>query len=180
MEVSKQPGGELPPTHEAARTRDETILLHWWCPTVLVRVQLDITALPTSTPPTHRSPVPTGNDHPIHHLEPGHRTGPSSRLTTAPQPPHPDQDAPNTIIGHQVDGALKKNRRVAARSSLRHQHVDDLPELIDRPVQIDSSPSDLDVDLVINGEFCVILIGVRWIRCKRQGQTTYTESLRQS
>ncbi|MBV9163202.1 MAG: methyltransferase [Pseudonocardiales bacterium] len=30
------------------------------------------------------------DDHPIHHLEPGHRTDPHSRLTTAPQPPHPD------------------------------------------------------------------------------------------
>jgi hypothetical protein len=41
----------------------------------------DITPLPAPPPPTHRSPVPTRDDHPIHHLEPGHQTDPS-RLTT--------------------------------------------------------------------------------------------------
>jgi hypothetical protein len=31
---------------------------------------------------------------------------------------------------------------------LRHEHVDDLPVLVERTVQIDPSPGDLDVGLV--------------------------------
>jgi hypothetical protein len=38
---------------------------------------------------------------------PGHRTGPGSRLTTAPQLPHPDPRLPRkALIRHQVDSAL--------------------------------------------------------------------------
>jgi len=85
--------GRPPPcrchSHQPTRQRERamTIPLRWWCPTVLVRVQRDITPLLAPPPPTHRSPVPTRDEHPIHHLEPGHRTDPSSRLTTASQPP---------------------------------------------------------------------------------------------
>jgi hypothetical protein len=31
---------------------------------------------------------------------------------------------------------------------LGHQHVDDLPELVDRPIQVDSSPGDLHIRLI--------------------------------
>ena len=71
----------LPPTHEATGTGDEEVHLTRWHPTVPLRLQRDITALPTPPPPTHRTPVPTRDDHQVHHLEPGHRTGPSSRLS---------------------------------------------------------------------------------------------------
>jgi IS1 family transposase len=59
-------------SHQPTRQRetsDETIPLRRWRPTFPVLLQWHITALPTPPPPTHRSPVPTRNDHPIHHLE---------------------------------------------------------------------------------------------------------------
>jgi transposase-like protein len=46
-------------SHQAARTRDEKFHLPWSRAAVSVGVQRHITPLPTSPPPTHRSPVPT-------------------------------------------------------------------------------------------------------------------------
>jgi DDE domain len=61
-------GGELPPAHQAAGTRDETIPIPPGSPTFSVRVQRDITALPTP-PPAARRGLPPRNDLPLHHLE---------------------------------------------------------------------------------------------------------------
>jgi putative transposase len=69
--------------------------------------QRDITLLSAPSPPTHRSPVPTRDGHPIHHLEPGHRTRPR-------QPPNhsataiPSQDCPETLINKQLDSFVPR------------------------------------------------------------------------
>jgi hypothetical protein len=75
-------GGEFPPTDPAAGTGDEEVHLTRWRPTVPLRVQRDITALPAPTPPTHRDPVSPRDDHQVHHLERGRRPT-HDRLTQA-------------------------------------------------------------------------------------------------
>jgi hypothetical protein len=52
-------------------------------PAVLVRLQRDITALPTWSSSTWRRGIPMRNGRPIHHLERGHRHGHGNRLSTA-------------------------------------------------------------------------------------------------
>lgn len=68
--------------------------------------------------------------------------------------------------------------------SLGHQHVDDLPVLVDRPIQIDPSPRDLDVSSTNQrspgagrqGWAASISSGVN--RCSYQEQIKYAETLR--
>jgi DDE domain len=105
--VSEQPGRELPPAHPAARTRDEEVHLTRARATVLVGVQPDIPTLPAPPPPAHRTGLPTRDGIPFHHLEPGHWTGPGSRLTTAPQSPILPKTAPETLTSKQLDSAAR-------------------------------------------------------------------------
>jgi putative transposase len=71
-------------SHQPTRQREHA-MMKFTAPgraAVPVRVQRHITTLPTPTPLTHRSPVPTRDEHPIHHLE-RHRRPPHRRLTQA-------------------------------------------------------------------------------------------------
>lgn len=84
IEVSEQSGRELPPAHPGAITRDETLSPHpatrsGFCPR-------SAAYHPHVRPRRHRltaAEYRARDEHTPHHLEPGHRTGPGSRLTTA-------------------------------------------------------------------------------------------------
>jgi hypothetical protein len=62
-------GRELPPAHPAAGTGDETLHLTRSRAAVPVRIQQNITALPTPTPPAARRCLPPRNDLPLPYLE---------------------------------------------------------------------------------------------------------------
>ncbi len=73
VEVPRQPGGELPPAHPAARTREEGLLFHHRDTAAPVRVQRHPTALPAPPPPDDRPRLPHRDGHPLRRLGPGHR-----------------------------------------------------------------------------------------------------------
>jgi putative transposase len=58
-------------------------------PAVLICLQRHLPPLPARPSPALRPGVPPRNDRPVHHLEPGHRYGHSSRLTQHQGPPEP-------------------------------------------------------------------------------------------
>ena len=74
VEVPEQPGGELAPADPATRTRDERLPLARRSPTVPVRVQRHLAALPAPPPPAHRpTDYRTRDDRPLRRLGPDHR-----------------------------------------------------------------------------------------------------------
>ncbi|SCC64295.1 DDE domain-containing protein [Rhodococcus qingshengii] len=73
LEVPQQPGRELAPTHQTARTRHEVLPLTWCRTTAPGGVQRDLAALPTRPTQAHRERLPLRNDRPIRHLERRHR-----------------------------------------------------------------------------------------------------------
>ncbi len=104
VEVSEQPGGELPPTHQAARTGDEEIPLTGRSPAVSVGVQRHLPALSATPTSTHRIRLPPRDGHQIRNLEPGRRPA-HSRLTQAAAQPHPGENCPATSDAEQPDNA---------------------------------------------------------------------------
>lgn len=69
LEVSQQPGRELAPTHQTARTGDEVFPLTGCSATVPGGVQRDLAALPARPTQARRERLPLRNDRPIRHVE---------------------------------------------------------------------------------------------------------------
>jgi hypothetical protein len=66
VEVSEQPGRELPPAHPAAGMSDEDVHLRPARPAVPVRLQRHLPALPAPSSPAWRRGLPPRNGRPVH------------------------------------------------------------------------------------------------------------------
>lgn len=95
-----QPGRELPPANETARTRDEVLPFTPRRPEVPRRLQPDLAPLPTPPTSDGRVRVPRRDDHPLHRPEPGrwHRRPArgSPTIRSPPGPTTPSTSPPRT------------------------------------------------------------------------------------